>query len=170
MPRKPIINKQGHGRQFAALPYARQDGETVVMLVTSRETGRWVLPKGWAEKHLNGPRQAAKEAFEEAGVLGDIQRTSVGSYNYLKQLPNNRRLECEVTVFPLHVHKLLSDWPERKQRERRWFTLSQAAETVAEPELITLLLRLSTTRRFTSSPEAYTPRPPKHPKRTLQVA
>jgi 8-oxo-dGTP pyrophosphatase MutT (NUDIX family) len=170
MPRKPITNKQGHGRQFAALPYGRQDGETVIMLVTSRETGRWVLPKGWAEKHLNGPRLAAKEAFEEAGIIGDIQRKAIGSYNYLKQLPNNRHLECDVKVFPLHVHKLLSNWPERKQRDRRWFTLSQAAMAVDEPDLSALLLRLSTIRPFASTDEAYTPPLPKTPKRTLQAA
>ena len=170
MPRRPITNKQGYGRQFAALPYARQDGETVVMLVTSRETGRWVLPKGWAERRLKGPRVAAKEAFEEAGIIGDVQRKAVGSYNYLKQLPNNRHLECDVKVFPLRVRKLLSDWPERKQRDRRWFTLSQAAMVVDEPDLATLLLRLRTTRSFASTHQVYTSPPPKTPKRTLQTA
>ena len=59
------------GRQFAALPFSPREGETMVMLVTSRETHRWILPKGWAEKRLTGPELAAKEAFEEAGLVGE---------------------------------------------------------------------------------------------------
>jgi 8-oxo-dGTP pyrophosphatase MutT (NUDIX family) len=114
----------------------------MVMLVTSRETGRWVLPKGWAEKGLTGPELAAKEAFEEAGLIGEMAAKRVGSYRYLKQLPKGRSVTCEVDVFPMRVDQLLDDWPERGQRKREWFTFGQAAMVVDEGDLVTLLLNL----------------------------
>jgi hypothetical protein len=77
MPRKRM-DKHGRGRQFAALPFTHREDETLVMLVISRETGRWVLPKGWAEKGLTGSELAAKEAFEEAGVVGHAAEKPVG--------------------------------------------------------------------------------------------
>ena len=67
------------GRQCAALPLQERDGETHVLLVTSRETRRWVLPKGWTEKRGRGARQAAQEAFEEAGILGRLGTTPIGA-------------------------------------------------------------------------------------------
>jgi 8-oxo-dGTP pyrophosphatase MutT (NUDIX family) len=130
-------------RQFAALPLAEEGEETLVLLVTSRETHRWVLPKGWAEKALSGPELAAKEAFEEAGLVGEIAAEPVGFYRYLKRLPKGHTVKCRVDVFPMRVGQLLEDWPEREQRERRWFTLAQAAMEVEEGELITLLLGLA---------------------------
>lgn len=138
-----LINKDGQGRQAAALPLTEGDGETMVLLVTSRETGRWVLPKGWTEKGLSGAELAAKEAFEEAGIIGEVTPESVGTYHYEKVLPKGRNMECRVDVFPLHVDRLLDDWPERKQRKRQWFTLPQAAMAVDDGELVTLLLRLA---------------------------
>ena len=131
------------GRQFAALPFSPWKGETMVMLVTSRETHRWVLPKGWPEKRLTGPELAAKEAFEEAGLVGEVAPDPVGSYSYLKRLPGGRTLSCHVDVFPLRVERLLDEWPERRQRERRWFTLAEAAMAVEEGGLVALLLRLA---------------------------
>lgn len=119
-----------------------RDGETVVLLVTSRETGRWVLPKGWAEKNLSGAELAAKEAFEEAGIVGDMLPKPIGAYHYAKLLSQGKAVQCRVEVFLLHVTELLDTWPEMRQRRREWFTLSQAAMVVAEGELVTLLLRL----------------------------
>ena len=131
------------GKQFAALPYTEQNGETLVMLVTSRTTCRWVLPKGWAEKNLSGPELAAKEAFEEAGLVGKVTAQSVGSYTYPKRLPGGHLLECKVKIFAMHVEHMMEDWPERHQRERKWFTLAQAAMAVKEGDLATLLLQLA---------------------------
>ena len=116
------------------------------MLVTSRETCRWVLPKGWAEKNLSGPELAAKEAFEEAGLVGQVAAKSIGSYAYMKRLSKGRELQCNVEVFAMHVELILGDWPERHQRERQWFTLAQAAMAVDEGDLITLLLQLAAPR------------------------
>ncbi len=146
MPPKHAGKRGRRGRQFAALPVAEVQGETKVMLVTSRETGRWVLPKGWAEKGLTGPELAAKEAFEEAGLAGEVATQPVGSYRYLKRLPKERVIDCKVDVFPMRVDRLLDDWPERGQRTREWFTLAQAAMAVEEGELVVLLLRLAAPR------------------------
>jgi 8-oxo-dGTP pyrophosphatase MutT (NUDIX family) len=134
---------RGQRRQCAALPLGPTAGDRMVLLVTSRETRRWVLPKGWAEKRLTGPELAAKEAFEEAGLLGEVAPQPVGSYSYLKRLPDGSAVPCDVDVFPMRVGQLLDDWPERDQRERRWFTLAQAALAVEESELVTLFLRLA---------------------------
>jgi 8-oxo-dGTP pyrophosphatase MutT (NUDIX family) len=140
---KTRASKEHAGRQFAALPLAVQEGETKVMLVTSRETRRWVLPKGWAEPGLAPYELAAKEAFEEAGLVGEVDPEPVGFYSYDKRLRGGRSVPCEVGVFPLWVAQQLEDWPERKQRETRWFTPAQAAMEVEEGGLVTLLLRLA---------------------------
>ena len=134
---------RGQGRQCAAVPLAERGGETLVMLVTSRETRRWVLPKGWAEAGLAPHVLAAKEAFEEGGIVGEAAAEPVGSYGYLQRLPGGRSVPCRVEVFPLRVERLLDDWPERGQRERRWFTPARAAAAVQEGELAALLLRMA---------------------------
>jgi 8-oxo-dGTP pyrophosphatase MutT (NUDIX family) len=131
------------GRQFAALPMKDKGDETLVLLVTSRDTGRWVLPKGWAEKRLSGRELAAKEAYEEAGIRGRVTGRSIGSYTYDKGLPGGKSVECLVDVFPMRVTRLLDKWPEAKQRRREWFTFAQAALLVDEAELVTMLLQLA---------------------------
>jgi 8-oxo-dGTP pyrophosphatase MutT (NUDIX family) len=146
MSRKSTDKTDRKRRQYAALAFAEQTGERMVMLVTSRETGRWVLPKGWAEMGLTGPELAAKEAFEEAGLIGEMSARRIGSYAYLKQMPKGRTVNCEVDVFAMRVDQLLDDWPERGQRKREWFTLGQAAMLVDEGDLVTLLLQLDAAR------------------------
>jgi 8-oxo-dGTP pyrophosphatase MutT (NUDIX family) len=139
----PLDQQERQIRQYAALPTAEMDGEIMVLLVTSRDTGRWVLPKGWAEKGLSGAELAAKEAFEEAGLLGMMRPKRIGRFSYGKRLPQDRIAECRVDVFHMLVEQLLDDWPERGQRTRRWFTLSQAAMAVDDNELALLLLELA---------------------------
>lgn len=113
------------------------------MLVTSRGTGRWVLPKGWEEPGSTPHEQAAREAFEEAGLIGEVWPEPVGYYSYEKHLKGGRTVRCTVGVFPFWVERQLENWPERGQRETRWFTLGQAALAVTEGDLVTLLLRLA---------------------------
>src|SRR4029079_14790238 len=104
--------------QYAALPY-RLNGKTrtEVMLVTSRETQRWIIPKGWPHKRKAPHDSAAREAFEEAGVLGVVGKGSVGSFRYEKRLKNGALTVCEVHVFPLRVSRERKNWPEKDQRE-----------------------------------------------------
>ncbi|MFC7474352.1 NUDIX hydrolase [Dankookia sp. GCM10030260] len=129
-------------RQCAALPLSQQDGETLVMLVTSRETRRWVLPKGWIEKRISAAAQAAQEAYEEAGIRGRIGKAPIGTYAYAKRLDNGVSVPCEVVIYRLEVETLLDRWPEMGERERRWFTLEDAAAAVDEGDLGSLLLGL----------------------------
>ena len=112
------------------------------MLITSRETGRWILPKGWTEKRLTEAEQAAKEAYEEAGIIGQISDAPISSYHYTKRLEVETR-ECTVNVYPLRVTQLLDSWKEAHQRRREWFTLSQAALEIDDDELVTILLSLA---------------------------
>lgn len=129
--------------QVAALPYQMEDGNLRVLLVTSRETRRWILPKGWTEKHLDAPGVAALEAYEEAGVRGIAAPKPIGSYQYLKRLRSGKTVPCDVEVYALEVAEELSDWPESSERQRRWMTPSQAALHISESGLVDLLLRLA---------------------------
>jgi 8-oxo-dGTP pyrophosphatase MutT (NUDIX family) len=127
--------------QFAALPWRlTDDGVRQVMLLTSRETGRWVIPKGWPMKRLKPSKAAEREAFEEAGLVGHIAgKRPIGVYHYEKRLPAGRLL-CEVWVFLLRVDHQLDDWPEKAQRETQWFDTAEAARRVEEGALAEIIL------------------------------
>lgn len=126
-------------RQAAALPLIGHGPALRLVMVTSRETRRWVLPKGWIEPREAPARTAAREAFEEAGLQGDAEDQPLGAYAYPKRLGSGAVLATEVLVFRLRVTRLLRDWPERRERERRLFTPGAAAALVAEPGLAELL-------------------------------
>lgn len=111
------------------------DAPVSVLLVTSMETRRWVLPKGNLVKGLSAHASAAHEAEEEAGVLGAACPTSIGSYRYRKRRNNGASLMVDVDVFPIAVTNELDEWKEQDRRERRWFSLVDAANAVDEPEL-----------------------------------
>ena len=126
------------GLQFAALPWRQAQG-LQILLLTSRESRRWVIPKGWPMKGRKPHLAAAREALEEAGVTGRIARKPLGSYGYVKRLKNGAPLECRVEVFPLKVERQRKSWPERHERALRWFPAAEAAEAVDEPELRKLI-------------------------------
>ena len=132
--------------QYAALPQ-RLNGhaQPEVMLVTSRGTRRWIIPKGWPHKGKTPSRSAAREAFEEAGVLGAISRRSIGSFSYDKRLKKGAIVRCEVRVFALEVNRQRKEWPEQRQRKVRWLPARAAARTVQEPMLSTIIRRLAST-------------------------
>ena len=109
------------------------------MLVTSRETKRWVLPKGNQISGLAPHASAAHEAEEEAGVIGAACPTSIGHYRYRKRRRNGASLMLDVEVFPIAVTTELDEWDEQDERERRWFTLAEAASAVDEPDLQQLI-------------------------------
>jgi 8-oxo-dGTP pyrophosphatase MutT (NUDIX family) len=132
--------KRENRRQVAALPLSRDEaGRVQVMLVTSRGTGRWVLPKGWPMKGKKPHRAAEREAFEEAGLVGKVRKVPVGTYSYDKLLDTGMVIPCEVTVFPLRVERRRDRWPEMAERQRRWFSLDEAAQAVAEAGLREIL-------------------------------
>lgn len=141
----PDGDQTSHTPQIAALPM-RWDakGNLLVLMVTSRRTKRWVMPKG---RQMDGekPWRAAEiEALEEAGALGHVGTDPVGAYVYDKVLEDGTTLPCEVTVFPMLVAKLKRNWKERRERKRRWFTAKEAARRVDEPDLSDMLRRIAT--------------------------
>jgi 8-oxo-dGTP pyrophosphatase MutT (NUDIX family) len=126
--------------QTAALPWRRaEDGAVEVLLITSRETGRWVIPKGWPMAGKSGAESAAQEAYEEAGVRGEVSPLAIGAFSYDKVAKSGAAKRLTVFVFPLEVRELLEDWPERGQRTREWFPTHDAALRVNEPELQALI-------------------------------
>lgn len=125
--------------QIGAICWRMHRAKVEVLLITSRDTGRWVIPKGWPMQGLSDAEAASIEAWEEAGVRGDINPESIGQFGYDKVLSATETKLCTVTVFGLRVAALHTDFPERKQRRRKWFAAEKAARKVAEPELRQLL-------------------------------
>ena len=130
--------KGGPGRQYAALPFRYHD-HLEVLLISSRETHRWVIPKGWPMKGRKPHQAAAREAMEEAGVTGRIGKRPIGCYQYVKRLANGAPLLCTVDVFPLMVEGQRHRWREQEQRNQQWFPAEEAAMLVEEPELQALI-------------------------------
>lgn len=130
--------------QYGALPYRRSDGGGIaVMLITSRDSGRWIIPKGWPEPGKSGSEVAAREAFEEAGLVGEAQAVPIGFYRYDKRRRQGT-VPCRVEVFLLDVADELERWPEWHQRRRSWFTPQDASALVEEAELKSLILEAPT--------------------------
>ncbi|MGV6802839.1 MAG: NUDIX hydrolase [Ruegeria sp.] len=139
---KPLIQRPRRV-QFAALCTRGAGPRTQVLLVTSRDTGRWIIPKGWPIDGLSGPETARQEAWEEAGVrTADVETDPVGQYTYGKVLKNGTVDPVVTTVFRLRVTELVDDYPETDQRTRDWVSPQDAAERVREPELKDLLRSL----------------------------
>jgi len=148
-PSSPVIHQEPSKtwrkprQQIAALPFRFDDGQLRVMLITSRETRRWVIPKGWPMRGLKPHRAAEREAYEEAGLKGHIGKVAVGTYAYEKRLANGLAVPCEVSVFPLQVTSQRKRWPEMSQRDGRWFSPEEAADLVQEEDLQRLLRAFS---------------------------
>ena len=142
MKKADILTASGDvvGMQYAAICYRKdRRGKIEVLLITSRDSGRWVTPKGWPIKGTTAAETAKQEAFEEAGVQGKVRDVCIGLYSYDKCFGPKRDLPIMVAVYPLKVTKLLSDYPEKGQRRRKWFSLKKAADKVDEPELAEIL-------------------------------
>ena len=129
--------------QYAALPFRRNaDSGVDVMLVTSRGSGRWVIPKGWPIRQkfrmllLRANHLRKQASWEKAG------RNSTGTYTYEKRLANGTPVISEVQVFPLEVKRQRKDWPEEEEREVRWLSPSEAATAVQETALSDIILSM----------------------------
>jgi 8-oxo-dGTP pyrophosphatase MutT (NUDIX family) len=140
-----------HGRQAAALCWRTSTSHGLeVLLITSLSSKRWILPKGWLESELTPQDNAAREAFEEAGITGEVSAQPTGSFHYLKERKDGGGVPCTVDVFALHVTGQLDDWPEKGARELLWLPPEQAAAKVSEPGLRQLL---KTVRRQLTAPK-----------------
>ena len=123
------------GIQYAALPFRIEARQLWILLITSRGTKRWVIPKGWPMTGLKPQEAAAIEAAEEAGIIGEVEDASVGSYRYDKRLKRDETTSVQVIVFPFRVQAQAEDWKEQGQRVLEWFRYQDAATRVAEPTL-----------------------------------
>lgn len=137
--RLDIVHKHDVRTQFGALCYRIQNDKIEILLITSRGTGRWIIPKGWPMDGETPANAAATEAFEEAGAEGKPSNVCLGIYSYMKSLPKNDSMPCVVAVFPFRVKKLLKNFPEAGQRKRKWVSQKKAAALISDPELAQLI-------------------------------
>ena len=126
--------------QFAALCYRIKNEKVQFCLVTSRRSGRWIVPKGWPMNGQTPMDATATEAFEEAGVRGKIEPRPIGVFSYYKVHSKNE-LPCIAVVYPLKVKKVLRTWPEHKERNRKWLSRKKAAALVDDAELSQIIMR-----------------------------
>lgn len=127
-------------QQVAALCYKGTDAGRKVLLITSRDTGRWIVPKGWPVEGKDGAGSALQEAWEEAGVKkADIEAEPIGTYSYDKGKSDGTEVPIVVDVYAAEVEDLKKKYPEVDERARAWFSPPEAAKLVDEPELKAIL-------------------------------
>jgi len=145
-------------RQVAALPWRRSaDGAVEILLITSRETRRWVTPKGGRMSGKTDAQAAAQEALEEAGIEGAVTDRPLGSFRYLKVLKRRASRWCTVDLYGLEVAVEHADWQEREERERVWVGRDKAARMVDEPDLQALIADFEPAGDPASSPASPKP-------------
>jgi 8-oxo-dGTP pyrophosphatase MutT (NUDIX family) len=146
--------------QYGALPYRfTPDAALEILLVTTRRSKRWIIPKGWPIKGLRPTKSAAREAFEEAGVRGKIGAKSVGLFKYNKLLDEQGiEVSCEVKVFPLLVKRQRESWPELEQRLVQWVEPAKAVSLIKERQLKRLVSAFA--KRITAATRKSSPRKP----------
>jgi 8-oxo-dGTP pyrophosphatase MutT (NUDIX family) len=130
--------------QAGVIAYHVLDGKVRVLLMTSRDTGRWIIPKGNIGAGSSPAKAAEEEAYEEAGIRGTISGSlPLGLYNYFKILASGERRPATVEVYLLRVTERLKKWPEKRQRRLAWVSLKKAVRLVQEPGVVQLLGRLT---------------------------
>ncbi|MFK4825695.1 NUDIX hydrolase [Paenochrobactrum sp. BZR 588] len=138
---KKIMLPNGRLQQVAALVWRIENGELQLLTITSRGTGRWIIPKGWPQTGRTLARTAMREAFEEAGIRGVIDPIPVGTYDYQKyDMPPEAISSFTVAVYAVAFTEQLDKWPERGERILDWVSPDVAADRVEEPELKKLIL------------------------------
>jgi 8-oxo-dGTP pyrophosphatase MutT (NUDIX family) len=135
----PTPSDQQAKRQYGVIPYRRANDGIEIMLITSRKTRRWIVPKGWPISRKPSREVARLEALEEAGLEGTIGKRPFGYFHYPKRLRDGSVVVCRVDVFALEVGRQRETWPECSERKRRWFESRRAIELVRERELKTLI-------------------------------
>ena len=125
-------------RQYAALPWRQAQG-CEILLITSRETRRWVIPKGGPMPGKSAAESAAQEAYEEAGILGEMTAQTIGHYGYRKRMRGGAKKRFRVEVFAMEVTEVLDLWPEAHERARQWLSPQEAVALVEEPDLAALI-------------------------------
>ncbi len=124
-----------HQIQYGVLPWRMMGGVLQILLITTRNTRRWIVPKGWPMEGRSPRQSVALEAMEEAGVEGHVSRKALGWFHYDKLRKSGELLPCKVQVFAMEVTRQHKDWPERTLRSARWVTPLEALVHVGEPGL-----------------------------------
>jgi 8-oxo-dGTP pyrophosphatase MutT (NUDIX family) len=144
----PILHQAG------VIPYRILNGNVQVLLVTSRHTGRWIVPKGYVNGRSTPAEVAEKEAYEEAGVRGMIANSvPLGFYTYFKRLEAGELRAATVEVYLLWVKQQLKKWPEKKERKLSWVSIKEAVTLIEEPGVVPLLHRLMEFENALAHPE-----------------
>jgi 8-oxo-dGTP pyrophosphatase MutT (NUDIX family) len=125
------------------LPWRRTPEGLRVLLITTRSTHRWIVPKGWPIEGLSPHESAAREAFEEAGVRGKIGEEVLGSFNHRKQLKTGETIACRVNIYPLEVDEIHAEWLEKADREIQWCSIKEALAQVSDPALRRLIVKFA---------------------------
>ncbi|HEX7107677.1 MAG TPA: NUDIX hydrolase, partial [Aestuariivirga sp.] len=135
------LNNAAPSQQYAALPWRKAQG-VEILLITSRETRRWVIPKGWPMPGRSAAESAAQEAYEEAGIRGQMTEQAIGQYGYSKRLRSGAKKRFRVDVFAMET-EVLDLWPEAHERARQWLSPEEALTLVDEPELAALIRKFA---------------------------
>ncbi|ACK49201.1 NUDIX hydrolase [Methylocella silvestris BL2] len=144
MSKPPVRKPSPVSLQYGALPYRfTHAGALEILLITTRRSRRWIVPKGDPIKGLNPAKSAAREAFEEAGVRGAVADKPFGSFRFHKTLEGAPNLLCQVRIYPLLVKEQMHDWPEAHQRDLRWFEPAEAQNVVNDKGLQELIGRFA---------------------------
>ena len=151
---KFLAPMSGATAQVAAIPLRWTNGRPEVLLVTTRGTGRWTIPKGWPLADSLGAECAAREAFEEAGVRGRVEPYALGTFEYWKRSKHGR-VFLQVTTFAMHVEHVAWDWPEREERKRAWFSPDIACRLAGNDELSALIREAVSVKAPVSTPTAF---------------
>jgi 8-oxo-dGTP pyrophosphatase MutT (NUDIX family) len=150
-------------KQFAALPFRTREDDLEILLITTRKKRRWSVPKGWPIKRTAPHETAVREAYEEAGVRGEIGEKHIGRFRK-RRLKKKQSVLCEVQIFPLEVTHQQNDWPEKRERNRMWVAPRRAAKLVKKsgPRRAIEDLRISSNFRapLNSNRSVRTPRRP----------
>lgn len=142
-----LIMQRPPRQQYAALCYrkTKADGQIEVLVATSRDTGRWVIPKGWPMKGKQAHEVAQQEALEEVGIEGKVEKQVLGYYHYTKTLNDGLKVPVRVQVHALEVHGQVKNFKEKGSRRQEWVACAEAAQRVREPELKAIFLEFATT-------------------------
>jgi 8-oxo-dGTP pyrophosphatase MutT (NUDIX family) len=137
--------------QYAALPWRRRGGALEVLLITTRNTRRWIIPKGWPIESHTPSECAALEALEEAGVVGEVSAHALGLFRYNKERESGETTPCIVRVFTMEIIEQRKDWIEKSERETLWCSLPEALARVKEPGLRRLIAKFARQRIFVNA-------------------
>jgi len=129
--------------QYGALPWRRTPDGLQILLITTRNTRRWIVPKGWPEAGRSPQECAAQEAFEEAGVSGAVAKEAIGVFNYKKQLKSGQMINCQIRIYAMEVSAVAAGWPEKNARRTKWCQLAEALTLVDDPGLRRIIARFS---------------------------